>query len=334
MTKVKMTDAKRRPVAEATAPGKLFLSGEYAVLEGAPALLVPVAQRAKASLWPRAEGEASIQLLGLEPLDLPLSSLDQAPLVKAVIEELRAAGKGGQALDGFLDGQLKLQVDTTPFYLGLQKLGLGSSAAATVSVLSCFCPGLSPETALPLARQAHLRFQGGKGSGADVALAVHDKPIQFRDGSVKAVSLPAKLHLLFMWTGEEASSTDLLGQLTRFQKAQPSAYHQAMEALSMAAKEVVQASGGSAENFIQAVQRYDDLLLAFSSASGLDFYSKPHLALRKAVKSAACVYKLSGAGGGDFGLALAASPDPLVALQETLDQAGILYFLHTQHPPE
>ena len=34
----------------ASAPGKLFLVGEYAVLEGGPALLVPVKQRAEVTI--------------------------------------------------------------------------------------------------------------------------------------------------------------------------------------------------------------------------------------------------------------------------------------------
>ena len=61
-----MTDA---PLT-VSAPGKLFLIGEYAVLDGAPALLTAVDRRVRVTLAPSARWRISAPNLGLEEITL------------------------------------------------------------------------------------------------------------------------------------------------------------------------------------------------------------------------------------------------------------------------
>ena len=96
----------------ATAPGKLILTGEYAVLDGAPALVIAVDRRGDRARARRARAAAR------------RSSL-------AVADEL-AARRG--AADPAARAALEIAVDSRAFYDdGATKLGLGSSAAVTVA---------------------------------------------------------------------------------------------------------------------------------------------------------------------------------------------------------
>src|SRR5687767_8580508 len=94
----------------ATAPGKLILTGEYAVLAGAPAIVVAVDRRAVARRNATPRGSS--------------------PFLLAVAVEI-AERRG--AADPAARAALEISVDSTAFYDRMTKLGLGSSAAVTVA---------------------------------------------------------------------------------------------------------------------------------------------------------------------------------------------------------
>ena len=96
-----------------SAPGKVILSGEYAVLRGAPAVVMAVDRRAVVTVEP---GDAEIRCIGLEGRTDTL-------LVDCV---LGALGRERPAA--------RFTLDTSAFSDGPEKLGIGSSAALAVSV--------------------------------------------------------------------------------------------------------------------------------------------------------------------------------------------------------
>jgi len=156
-----------RIVVIATAPGKLILTGEYAVLDGAPALVIAVDRRVTARREP---GTVS------------------SPFLLAVAREL--AQRYGADSKGAL-AALEIAVDSTAFYAGsdcTQKLGLGSSAAVTVAAAALALTAHHGtleghrDEVLAIALAAHANAQGAKGvrgSGADVAAAVYGGAIAF-----------------------------------------------------------------------------------------------------------------------------------------------------------
>ncbi|MGI9322447.1 MAG: mevalonate kinase family protein, partial [Pseudomonadales bacterium] len=190
------------------------------------------------------------------------------------------------------------------------------------------CPQLDEEALLPLARQAHQQFQRGHGSGADVALAVYEEPIVFQDGRVQGVSLPEGLHLLFVWTGRSANSRGFIDGLEVFRQKQPETYEEAMHRLSGAAQAAAKAVHLTVKDFADAMRQYNRQLQEFSDATGLGIYTREHQALQKKVKSAGCIYKPSGAGGGDFGIACSTDPESITALKKRLDNEGAFSFRH------
>ena len=102
-----------------TAPGKLFVIGEYAVVYGGNAVLVPVPHLARATVIEDGLNQLTIRTKTTRRTPL-LEALASEPLLSAVVETLDCANELQS---------LSISLDTSEFYSARQKLGLGSSAA-------------------------------------------------------------------------------------------------------------------------------------------------------------------------------------------------------------
>jgi phosphomevalonate kinase len=195
----------------ATAPGKLIIAGEYAVLDGAPALVLAVDRRVIATRRRGPRGSSPFLIGVVNELDKRLGS-DHAAA--------RAA--------------LEVVVDSAAFYAGGTKLGLGSSAAVTVAATALALaadheavPLIDRELVLSIASAAHGAAQSaqrgrrstaeirpagdakigrgsdpdliahqsgwdrGRGSGADIAAAVYGGVIAFQRETPDRVAWPS-----------------------------------------------------------------------------------------------------------------------------------------------
>lgn len=284
-----------------SAPGKLFLIGEYAVLEGAPAILTPVPQRAEVTLLP-SEGRphsGTVITRDHETRRLATSdALKSLPLLRAVVETL-------DCFDAIAHKELTL--DTAAFFSRGIKLGLGSSAALTAALVKLVSAdqNLSDTQLVKLAQQCHHRFQDGRGSGADIALSMSDGCIVHQGGSQPSrITLPDQLRMLAIWTGEAASTTGYLKAMEQWRARHESIYQQHIQQLTDTASQAVHAVHAvDAGQLLTCIARYDTQLEQLSRDSALNFYNQTHLEMRKRVELADCTYKPSGAGGGDFGIA-------------------------------
>src|SRR6185503_7683649 len=124
-----------------TAPGKVVLFGEYAVLEGGRAIVAAINRRAKGELVPAKTEE------------------QYSEVVKAVVAR---AGRSGFGVDR------GIAIDTASFMDAAgSKLGIGSSAAVAV-VAAALITGRGDEAVLEIAIDAHREAAHGEGSGVDV----------------------------------------------------------------------------------------------------------------------------------------------------------------------
>ena len=299
----------------ASAPAKLFIIGEYAVLEGAPAAVAALHQRAVVET--RLDGRQTVETITDQREVMKLNTaLAQQPLLAAVFKSLgnREELKGHSLL-----------LDTSAFFSNQRKLGLGSSAALTTALVKALRPRLTPAELLALAERAHLAFQGGHGSGADIAVAALDSSIRFqRDRSPVHLPLPTDLYMLAIWTGVSASTRTYLEQLKRWRQAAPAACERHMARLRATAEGFFTAAETGA--MLQLIVDYNRYLNEFSQDSTLNFYNEPHIALQKEVESAHCLYKPSGAGGGDFGIAFSAEKNDIENLAEAMQKQGRIAF--------
>ncbi len=269
-----------------SAPGKVVLSGEYAVLRGAPAVAMAVDRRAIVTIEP---GDFEVQCIGLE-------GRTDTRLVECVLDALdRAPPKG------------RLILDTAAFSDGPHKLGIGSSAALAVALTTALAAegsdALSIENA---AHSAHRAFQGGSGSGVDVAASSVGGIIVYnmQQSSTQAIGWPEGLHYSLFWTGVSASTSE---RVARFDAAADSA---AADALGIAASDVADAwRSGRADDVLAQYAPYIEALRALSREYGLGIFDGGHEVLMRAEPG--LIYKPCGAGGGDVGIALSNDPGQL-----------------------
>lgn len=310
----------------ASAPGKIVLCGEYAVLDGAPAICMAINKRARAEVavsgediqtvrtsgyiegeWKFLAGASGgFRWVGDEP---PAGSLD-------LVREVR----NSMAVDGKFD----IRMDTTEFLDPVtgSKLGLGSSAALTVALVTALSnvtnrAGLAATDAT----EAHRRLQHGRGSGVDIAASLAGGLIEYRmqdQGACRPLQWPVGLHYAVLWSGRPASTSEKLKKLDGKR-------HSGQAGTSIAklhdASESTAAywSAGEAAELLAAFHRYIDALMQFDVDHDLGIFDAGHRELADAASKRKLVYKPCGAGGGDTGMVLATDKE---AVAEFADLAG------------
>ena len=166
----------------ASAPGKFVLSGEYAVLDAAPAICVAVDRRASVTIEAHAGDHHIVRAPGFTKATgrfeanrgglTWLSGTRDFGLFEAVWNASRPAGDAGS---------MAISLDTEAFRdpSSGSKIGLGSSAALAVALATAL-DSLGGKSAAQVAHAAHRQFQGGSGSGIDVACSIAGGAIEYR----------------------------------------------------------------------------------------------------------------------------------------------------------
>lgn len=288
----------------ATAPGKVVLWGEYAVLAGAPALVMAVDRRAACEIGAGGGAGWHIEALGhpapaesVRVEDLGAGRPPDAASVRHVAWHVLAAlDRNGLPAEG------RVTLDTRPFQdpAGRGKLGLGSSAALTVAVYAAFARLLGQPCRYEAALDVHRRLQGGRGSGIDVAAAWHGGTCRFRrpaadGGEATPWPLPRETHLGFVFAGAPSATG---GHLERLEAWLARGGGAELDALADAAGRLF-----AVDDPVTALPDYVERLEALDRAAGLGIYSEAHRRLARLATTAGVVYKPCGAGGGDIGAA-------------------------------
>jgi phosphomevalonate kinase len=334
-----------------SAPGKLVLLGEYAVLHGAPAVVMAVDRRARVELVPSGGERWSVKAPPLARDELPFSVAadgrvhwhgttgvgpQRLELVDRLIESMAAAG----LIDAAAATPAAVTLDTRALFEdgagGGTKLGLGSSAAATValaSALALWC-GRDQlladrlrwlETLLAL----HRGLQGGRGSGVDLAASLLGGLVSYRlgeEGTIAAadqLAMPEGLHLVVLWTGRAADTGSMLRQLD----ARVAEGDRAVETALARLAELSEAGSeafrpGRVSSLLEIADAFCEAMDALGRAAGLPLISAEHEALRSLARRHGASYKPSGAGGGDLGIALAAEAHAIDATAAAAVEAG------------
>lgn len=277
----------------ARAPGKVVVSGAYAVLHGAPAIVSAVSRYVVA---------------------------DTSRPAELVTPELRAALGSGPAP----------WFDARELRGARGKLGLGSSAAILVAALAALelerAPALDDATlgrrVLPRALDAHRRAQGG-GSGIDVAACALGGTLVARrvDGELdlRAVRLPAGLVLEVWAGGAPASTPDLVARVEALDASLLAAH---LAVLGRAAERAVAAlDAGSAADLIAALHEQREELGRLGDSAGAPIVTQDVARLAATALEENAVVIPSGAGGGDVALFVGRAP-PSESLRELVRALG------------
>ncbi len=313
----------------ATAPGKLFLLGEYAVLHGAPALLAAMDARCRVWLEPADSWRLTARPLGLADLALaddggpPKSATEDLRRALAVFDAVRRTVTHDHELP-----PLSVTIDTRAFFRGDHKLGLGASAAVAVTLTAAMHRLLGyPEDHAAIAdaaTRAHRMAQGGEGSGADVATSVYGGIVEFVAGQpVRPRDWPPGLHARPVITGDGADTRELVAAVRHLAVIDPAGHDTAMSRLADIADRGRTATVRSdIPALLDACRAGLDALTALGTAAGAGIVTVRHRALADAMAGTGAVFKTTGAGGGDLGLILAPSQAALDAATRAAESLG------------
>jgi phosphomevalonate kinase len=263
----------------ATAPGKLILTGEYAVLDGAPALVIAVDRRviARRNVGPRGSSEFLLaivdEIIARKGKDHPAARAATEIVVDSSAFYVPAASSRSAARARRSTGSSPA-IDVSVGMPGAQKLGIGSSAAVTVAAtalaLAADCetmPVIDREEVLAIASAAHAAAQGprgARGSGADIASAVfggviayqretpdrvawpidaadRDRANTLTGGTADQLSWPAGVTLVPFFTGTSADTPTLVAAVQAARERDPVAVDAALKAIDQASRAACQA---------------------------------------------------------------------------------------------
>ncbi len=340
-----------------SAPGKVVLLGEYAVLVGASALVAAVDRRARVSLTATGQrgwtvDAPSLGVTGARCCITPGGQVHwsgriaahRLGLVSTVLSALNSDGRAPSAritLDTdelYADAQAdaaRRTVDEAPQPAGSHrhtKLGLGSSAALTVALAGALAGALGAaagdgDLGTEELLRTHRRLQDGRGSGIDIAAALHGGVLRYSHDAagaqVQPVTLPPTLTWCCVWTGRPASTRTFLTRIATWQAAEPDHHHGLMDQLartSAAGVDAVERQDAAA--VLDAVDTYARLLERLGEASGADIVCAEHRQIGAIAAASGVSYKSCGAGGGDIGVALTTELDRLATFRERAAQAG------------
>ncbi|HEY1956626.1 MAG TPA: hypothetical protein VGH28_13480 [Polyangiaceae bacterium] len=252
------------------APGKLVIAGAYAVLEGAPALVVAVNRRAYAFDGP---GESTT--------------------------EVRAALAKPPAVD-----VSELQHEGTKLGLGSSAAALVAAIALRAALRGGDLASESTRRAIfARAREVHAEVQGG-GSGVDVAASTYGGVLRYTTaGGAERVELPRGVRFVAFFSGTSARTSDLRARVDALRARDARTFAARIAALAdvaRAAEKSVQVPAPRA--FVDAIAASGPALDALGHAADAPIVPAEFGKLGEIARAENAAFVPSGAGGGDVGV--------------------------------
>lgn len=285
------------------APAKIILTGEYAVLFGAPAVATAVSKFATTRIAP----------FQAEKMSLTLTNFRQT--VSSTLNSLRRVRRGllenyKRLLVGRLDVRQLLKHPSQIFEFAFISLvdaccleleegawiqleseipigcGMGSSAASVVSFLKALASYLKIERGVDWLFKLALEvehLQHGRSSGIDTYVSLHGGSVSYRKGIATPLTFPFK-EMILVNTGKPQSTTGECVQQVRREFVSSSIWNE------FTAVGTAMLSSTTLESFLLAVRENARLL------EKLGVVPKPVQAFTQAVEAEGGAAKVCGAG--------------------------------------
>ena len=231
------------PAISATAPGKVILFGEHAVVYGRPAIAIPVTQvKAKAIVTANPRGaQGEVRLLATDiGLDAMLEDLEPAQPLAAAILEAASALK----VKRLPACTIKI-TSTIPL-----AAGMGSGAAVSVAVIRAVSAFLGHP--LPDEKVSALAFEvekiyHGTPSGIDNTVVTYARPVYFVKGQpVETLKVRRPFTLVIGDTGISSPTGAAVGEVCKAWQAGKTlyeAYFDSIGAMTQSARQAIESGG-------------------------------------------------------------------------------------------
>jgi len=299
------------PAFTATAPGKIILFGEHAVVYGRPAIAAPVEQvraRAVVNAEPR-QPAGHMRILAPDiHLDAALEELpDEHPLAKVVLEVMAE-------LDVSHLPACTLRVTSNIPVAS----GLGSGAAVSVAVIRALAAFLG--SSLPKERVSALVYEvekihHGTPSGIDNTVITYDMPVYFvRGQAMQTLRLAAPFTIVIGDTGVKSPTALAVGEVRRGWEADPQRYEGIFDAIAEISRQARMSIEDGTPEILGALMNDNHAFLQQIGVSSLELDRLVDAARRAGALGA----KLSGGGRGGNMIALAEADTAQVVAQALL----------------
>lgn len=343
---------------EISVPGKLFIAGEYAVVEpGHPAVIVAVDQFITVTVK-AATGSGSIQSQQYSELPIKWTRRhDQLVLdvrenpfhyiLAAIHLTEKYAQEQGRSLS-FYDLKVTSELDNS----NGRKYGLGSSGAvtvATVKALNAFYQlEMDRMTIFKLSALAHLEVQGN-GSCGDIAASCYGGWIAFSTFDpnwvktaqdhltmtalleadwpalmIKPLSVPKNLRLLIGWTGSPASTSDLVDRVHESKEHRAERYQQFLTDSRTCVEDLIRAFQEEKVPLIkEKITENRALLNQLTKITGVVIETPALKTMCDLAEHYQGAAKSSGAGGGDCGIVIVDQKTGILPLMSAWETSEI-----------
>lgn len=299
-----------------SAPGKLMLFGEHAVIYGMPCIVTAVDQRIYAKVEKTDTNLIVVNApsLGVKSYSVELSDLgrvDYPKEVRFVLKSVEIFFRKFKVKSGLI---ISTKSDFSSTF------GFGSSSAVTVCTIKAlsgiFDIQVDDKSLFDIAYKTVLQVQG-VGSGFDLAAAIWGGTIYFVGGGKIIISLKIeKLPLVVGYTGIKADTASLVRKVGYFYKSNKKEIKLIFDAMKLivesAKKDLVVGNYTRVGDLANINQGLLDSL-------GVNTKKLSDLILAARVAGATGA-KLSGAGGGDCMIAF--SPKSKKAIEKAIEAAG------------
>ncbi|MFC2143342.1 phosphomevalonate kinase [Candidatus Aenigmatarchaeota archaeon] len=350
-----------------SAPGKLFLSGEWAILEvGNRGMVAAVDKRVHSKIEEAHEYSINIKDFDIKDLRFDfvdnkvtfstdvMEIKDKIKFIKESIEvALRYITENGKGLKKFKIetwGELsQIVVDGEA-----KKIGFGSSAASVVavvtSVLKLHDMNYTEDEIYKLSTIVHYYAQGKIGSAFDVAASTYGGVFVYSrfdpkwlEGKMKEnillknivndkwpgfvaekLEVPNEFILLVGWTKKSASTSAMVKQLNQWRDNNKEKYDKQFERIALSAIGTISTWKGNDRNeLFRHLKENETLLKDLGEMSGVDIETGDLKKLSEAAFENGGAGKLSGAGGGDCGIAICYDKATANKIKDAWKNAGI-----------
>lgn len=352
---------------EVSAPGKLYIAGEYAVVEpGYPAIIVAVDQFITITI-DAAEKNGSIQSAQYSELPVKWTrrhgelvlDIRENPfhyILAAIRLTEKYAGEQGQPLS-FFDLKVTSELDNS----NGRKYGLGSSGAVTVATVKAlnlyYHLELRDLEIFKIAALAHLEVQGN-GSCGDIAASCYGGWIAFATFDhqwvktrmatasmtellktawpalqIEPLTAPKNLRLLIGWTGSPASTSDLVDQVHESKEDKQTSYQHFLSSSRACVEQMIEGfKSGNVQLIKQMVTKNRQLLNELTTITGVTIETPALTELCNLAETFGGAAKSSGAGGGDCGIVIVDQKTGILPLMSAWEKAEITPLpLHVYH---
>lgn len=353
-----------------SAPGKLFLSGEWSVLEGNPGLVVAVNKRVHCVIEENNEISVSIDDYRIKDARANFDGKKISWVgANEYVNEKLIFTKGAletalQYIGSYKPFKIRTWGEETSIEVDgvRKKIGFGSSAAATVAIIAAVLAyhgkdirsRNAKDIIYKLAAIAHYLAQGKIGSSFDIAASAYGGAFVYRkfdsqwlmkelenirikelaeknwqDLYIEELIIPENFHLLVGWTKEPASTSAMVKQMNEFKKANPDRYDELMATVAKAAKDAINAwKRIDKERLLSSLQKNEDALRKLGKVSGVNIETDDLRLLSDTANERGGAGKLSGAGGGDCGIAVCFDKNTADKIKKAWNENGF-YLVNT-----